>query len=56
MTIAIIVGFAVVLGLLGAPLLHQFALVPNGKAHLGAGEGMAAHGFHALGHFGVVGS
>ena len=37
-----------------APLLDQLALVPDGKAHIGAGQGVAAHGFNAMGQLGAV--
>ena len=37
-----------------APLLHQLALVPDGKAHVGAGQGVAAHRLHAVRQLGVV--
>ena len=37
-----------------APLLHQLALVPDGKAHVGAGQGVAAHGFDAVRQLGAV--
>ena len=40
---------------LRAPLLDQFAFMPNGKAHFGPGEGVATHGFDAMRQFGVVG-
>ena len=39
----------------GPPLLYQFALGPDGKAHVGAGQCMATHGFNAMCEFGGVG-
>ena len=39
----------------GAPLGHQLAFVPNGKAHVGARQGVATHGFYAVRQFGGVG-
>ena len=39
----------------GAPLLHQLAFVPDGEAHVGPGQRVAAHGFDAVGQFGGVG-
>ena len=41
--------------LLRAPLLHQLAFVPNGKAHLGARQCVAAHSLYAVRQLGVVG-
>ena len=38
-----------------APLGHQLAFVPNGKAHVGARQCVAAHGFDAVRQFGGVG-
>ena len=38
-----------------APLLDQLAFVPNGKAHVGPGQGMAAHGLDAVRQLGAVG-
>ena len=32
----------------GTPLLHQLAFVPDGKAHIGARQRMAAHGLDAV--------
>ena len=37
-----------------APLLHQFALVPDGKAHVRAGQCVASHGFNAMRQLGAV--
>ena len=37
-----------------APLLDQLALVPDGKAHVGAGQGVAAHGLDAVRQLGAV--
>ncbi len=31
-----------------ALLFDQFAFMPNGKAHFGAGEGMTTHSFDAM--------
>ena len=39
----------------GAPLGDQFAVVPDGKAHVRAGQRMSAHSFHAVGQLGGVG-
>ena len=39
----------------GAPLLDQFAFMPDGKADIGAYQGMAAHGFNAVRQFGGIG-
>ena len=39
----------------GAPLRDQLAFVPNGKAHVGARQGVAAHGFDAVRQFGGIG-
>ena len=39
---------------MNAPLFKQLAFVPDGKAHIGAGQGMAAHGFDAVRQFGAV--
>jgi hypothetical protein len=39
----------------GTPLLHQFALVPNGKADVWPHQCMAAHGFNAVRQFRGVG-
>ena len=39
----------------GAPLRMQFALVPDGKTHIGPGQGVAAHRLHAMGQLGGVG-
>ena len=36
-----------------APLHHDFAFVPNGKAHFRANQGVAPHGFNAMRQFGV---
>ena len=38
-----------------APLLHQLAFVPNGKAHVRPRQRVAAHGFHAMRQFGGLG-
>ena len=38
-----------------APLLHQLAFMPDGKADIGPGQGVAAHGFNAVGQLGGVG-
>ena len=38
-----------------APLLHQLALVPDGKTHVRPGQGVAAHSFHAMGQLGGIG-
>ena len=38
-----------------APLLDQLAFMPNGKAHIGAGQCVAAHGLYAVREFGGVG-
>ncbi|OIQ65794.1 hypothetical protein GALL_526440 [mine drainage metagenome] len=37
------------------PLFDQFALVPDGETDIGAGQSVAAHGFHAMGQFGGIG-
>ena len=39
----------------GTPLLNEFAFVPDGKTHVGPGQRVAAHRFHAVGEFGGVG-
>ena len=39
----------------GAPLLHQLALVPDGKAHIGPRQRVAAHGFNAVRQLGRIG-
>ncbi len=36
----------------GAPLLNQLAVVPNGKAHIGPHQRVAAHGIQTVGQFG----
>ena len=38
-----------------APLFHQLALMPDGKAHVGAHQGMTAHGINAMRQLGRVG-
>ncbi len=38
-----------------APLLHQLALVPDGKTHVGPRQGVAAHGLDAVGQLSRVG-
>ena len=37
------------------PLLHQLAFVPDGKAHVGPHQRVAAHRFNAVGQLGGVG-
>ena len=37
-----------------APLFDQLALVPNAKAHIGAHQRVAAHGFDAMRQLGIV--
>jgi hypothetical protein len=39
----------------GAPLRDQLAVVPDGKAHVGPGQGVAAHRLDAVGQLGGVG-
>ena len=39
----------------GTPLLYQLALMPDGKAHIGAGQRVAAHGLHTMRQLGGVG-
>ena len=39
----------------GAPLLNQLAFVPDGKAHVGPHQGVAAHRLDAVRQFGGVG-
>ena len=39
----------------GPPLLDQFALVPDGKTDIRAGQGVAAHAFDAVGQLGGIG-
>ena len=39
----------------GAPLLDQLAFMPDGKAHIGAGQRVAAHRFNAMRQLGRIG-